>query len=417
MIIKETSRLAIVVAVISLMCMSLTSTSFAASNGDNSNKHSPTEVINALDQKSRGIEVDKSKQILDDVLLPSSMDIETPNVNMDKVIITTPLHAFEYDFKKDLRQHGFTEEEIANFSYEDYKKAESNWKLNEKQISVAKKLYPKLENVDLSNWTNADLRNYYTKMDKDNLTNRFNKEQLQQLKQKGINFEDVLYLFKEFHTVDAILSQPDAKLRETIKDYYQFKIYQVELLATTPDQSMYTQLNMPRYGVDWFHNDVVTSDYWLQIQSDRTLVALRELYNIGFSSFNGYVTNMYGTYSVSQTGAHEGIDFAYGGIGTSIYAIFDGTDVLTGGYYHQLSVYDDDVNKTYNYLHMSDVNMPSGSVTHGNYVGKQGDEGNALGAHVHFEVQSGETTSLSSGRDDDLESISPYQLHIYLGEL
>ncbi len=417
MLIRKTFHFTVIFTLISLMCMSLISTAFAASNGDNGKKYLPSKVINALEQKSKGIQTSESDQILGNVLAPSSMNIETPNINMDKVVITTPLSAFKYNFKKDLRQHGYTENEIENFSFGDYKKAESSWKLKKEQIIVAKKLYPKLKNVDISSWTNADFNNYFSKMNKASLAKRFKQEQLQQLKQKGINFEDVIYLFKEFHTVDAVLSQPDAKLKETIKDYYQFKLDQVELLATNPDQSKYTQLDMPRYGVDWFLNDVVTSDYWLQVQSDRTLVSLRALYKIGLSSFNGYITNMYGTYSLSQGGAHEGIDFAYGGIGTSIYAIFDGTDVLTGGYYHQLSVYDDDVNKTYNFLHMSEVDAPGEPVTHGDYVGKQGDEGNATGAHVHFEVHSGETTGLSGEHDDVLGSISPYQLQIYLGEL
>lgn len=43
--------------------------------------------------------------------------------------------------------------------------------------------------------------------------------------------------------------------------------------------------------------------------------------------------------------------------------------------------------------------------------------GNAFGPHVHFEVHSGQTNSLSSESDDTLGSISPYQLQIYLGDL
>lgn len=176
---------------------------------------------------------------------------------------------------------------------------------------------------------------------------------MQILEQKGIITEDIFYLFKEFHTVDTIMAQPD----EVLKD------------------------------------------------------------SIHFSGFNGYVTNMYGTYSQSQGGAHEGIDFAYGTTGTTIYAIFDGK-VLSGGLSHQLSVYDSNVSKTYNYLHMDSKSVSSGAtITHGKSVGKQGMQGNATGPHVHFEVHSGSTTGLSIESDDVLGSISPYQLQIYLGEL
>lgn len=418
LIVRKASRFAVIVAVSVLMLATITSTALAANNDDtglldNNNKYLPIEVLNALEQESNGGGTN-SRLILENVMLPNSMNIMTPNVNMDKVINATPLHVFEYDFKGDLKQHGYTEEQIDSFTYEDYIAIEDKWKLKKEQIIAARSLYPELKTVDLSNWTNADFKRYYAKVDRAEIEKRFTNEQLQQLKQKGIRSDDLFYLFKEFHTVDAILAQSDDILRETIEGYYAFKLNQVTLLALDPTK--YTQQNMPRYGVDWFLNSVVTSSYWLQIQSDRTLVALRKLYNVNFSSFNGYVTNMYGTYSLSQGGAHEGIDFAYGGVGRNIYAIFNGTEVLSG-LYHQLSVYDANVGKTYNFLHMSSKAVISPPITNGQYVGKQGDEGNATGAHVHFEVQSGRKTELSPGNDHVLGSISPYQLHIYLGEL
>ena len=50
-------------------------------------------------------------------------------------------------------------------------------------------------------------------------------------------------------------------------------------------------------------------------------------------------------------------------------------------------------------------------------VGRQRHEGNATGYHVHFEVHSGQTTTLSSGSDHSLGSLSPYRLQDYIGEL
>lgn len=67
-------------------------------------------------------------------------------------------------------------------------------------------------------------------------------------------------------------------------------------------------------------------------------------------------------------------------------------------------------------MHMSSITAGT-SVTAGASVGKQGKEGNATGYHVPFEVHAGQTTSLSTGTDHVLGSLSPYRLQDYIGEL
>ena len=49
-------------------------------------------------------------------------------------------------------------------------------------------------------------------------------------------------------------------------------------------------------------------------------------------------------------------------------------------------------------------------------VGYQGNQGNATGYHVHFEVHDGNITTLSSGAYHVIESLSPYRLQDYIGE-
>lgn len=70
----------------------------------------------------------------------------------------------------------------------------------------------------------------------------------------------------------------------------------------------------------------------------------------------------------------------------------------------------------YTFMHMSSITAGT-NVTAGASVGKQGKEGNATGYHVHFEVHAGQTTSLSTGTDHVLGSLSPYRLQDYIGEL
>lgn len=414
--VKKISVGCILALVMSMVFLSL---AFAdQSTTSNDGKYLPSQVLTALSQKSMETTSSSVYHIFDDVILPSSMNIDVPNINMDKVIDTTPLNLFPSVFKDDLMKHGYNEKQIASFTYDDYQNIAGKWKLEKEQIKAAKSLYPELNNVDISNWTNKDFENYYTKVDRANLANNFTKNQLQQLEQKGIRLDDTFYLFKEYYTPDTILAQPDEALKRTIQGYYQFKLDQLKLLATTPDLTYYQLQTMPRYGTDYFLKSVCTSGYWLDIQSARTLRALGVLYNTNFSTFNNtIIQNMYGTYSTSQGGAHEGIDFAYGGDGTMIYAIFDGQVIAhQSGYPHQLCVYDSGAGKSYNYLHMSyNPLTPGTAVIHGNSVGHQGQVGNASGPHVHFEVHSGSTNTLSSEHNNALESISPYQLQIYLG--
>lgn len=131
---------------------------------------------------------------------------------------------------------------------------------------------------------------------------------------------------------------------------------------------------------------------------------------------------MYGTYSQSRGGAHEGIDFA------AAYGTPAIRSTTWGGrryptMYHQFAVYDathPDGAKTYSYLHMSSFNSSiqfNDTVGVGEVIGNQGSEGSSsTGYHVHFEVNSGNTGYLSIGTDHDVDSISPYRLTQYIGE-
>jgi len=134
------------------------------------------------------------------------------------------LNAFDYDFKGELKRHGYTEEEISKFSYHDYKVIESTWKLPEEMMISISKSYPELANEDPSQWTYGDYREYYTKQDQENFVRSFTDEQLTQLNQRGILVEDTFYLLKEFHEIDMILAQPDEVLKRTLERYYQLSI-------------------------------------------------------------------------------------------------------------------------------------------------------------------------------------------------
>lgn len=231
--------------------------------------------------------------------------------------------------------------------------------------------------------------------------------------------------FAEHFPKDETLSQSNSVLKETLEDAYQFSAAMVGLASNVsraaPPSNLYTYVEFPRYNGgagDYFLNTVLTTTYWQNIQADRALKTQQVLYQS--TSTTLCCTNMYGTYSYSQGGAHEGLDFVHPS-GTStpkIYAVFEGVKQSTSMTHH-LAVYDvnsPDEPKTYSYLHMYSISAGT-NVSIEDEVGRQGNEGNATGYHVHFEVHSGQTTTLSSGSDHSLGSLSPYRLQDYIGEL
>ncbi len=183
-------------------------------------KFLPQEVSAAINDEN---DPNRDK-LLEQVELPRSMDIKIPKINMDRVIVTTPLSQYSNVFKNDLIQHGYGEKEIATFSYNDYCLIQSTWKLPNAMVKSFKKMCPELSNRDLSAWTYGDYEKYYTQQDKVNFESSFTEEQKKQFKQRGILLDDVHYLYKDFYTIDTILSQPDEVLKKTLKQYYQFSI-------------------------------------------------------------------------------------------------------------------------------------------------------------------------------------------------
>lgn len=385
-----------------------------------SGKYFASDIIEAIENKdTRSVEYEA---VLNDVLLPTSMGIEIPNVNPARVYQTVDVYTLDPAFADALSEHGIHR---TSMSYSEYESIENTWLLPETMVLSIKKSYPELDNVDISQWTYGDYKNYCKERDHQRLVNSITPEQMQEFANRHINISDLHLLLKEFHTLDGVLAQSDNVLKTTLENAYQFTADVIGLNSSrakaAPPANKYTFVNFPRYNNgqgDYFLNDVVTNTYWQNIQADRALKTQQVLYNSRSQTL--CCTNMYGTYSYSQGGAHEGIDFVSpdGASTPTIYAVFAGEKLYTTADYH-LAVYDvnsPDEPKTYSYLHMNSITAGS-SVSVGDSVGQQGNKGNASGYHVHFEVHSGKTAALSAGNDHVLGSISPYRLNGYIGEL
>ena len=388
----------------------------------------------------------KSTNILKEVLQPGSMGIEIPKIDASKVLDIYDDYLREMKnrdfFYEELVKHGVSDQEMATMTHSEYEALEATWLMDADLIKVAKTLYPDLKDVNMADWTIGEYNTFVKADNVNRLADRFTQEQLAELKERGILLEDTFYLFKEYHTADNILQQTDSTLKSVLEGYYAFNLERTlgtgtvdqlmssqtieneVSIASTPSYtipsnkaSYYAWVDFPLYGGDYFHNDVQTSVYWRNIQAYRTLLTQCTIYGQLYTGNNTlYCSNLYGTYSTSQGGAHEGIDFA-SGTSRTIYSPVEGKKLSTSKSHH-LAIYDashPDGAKTYNFLHMTN-RTTSSNILVGQTMGTQGMEGNATGYHVHFEVHSGKTTGLSSESNQSVDSLSPYRLTEYIGE-
>lgn len=387
---------------------------------DISGKYLPSDIVEAIEHKNtRSAE---HTSVLNDVLRPASMGIEIPNINPKSVYQTVDVYTLDSSFSEALAAHGIIR---TSMSYSEYESIERTWLLPEDMIESIKNAYPELAQTDMSNWTYGDYKDYSKEADFENAMDAISVLQLSSLEARNIEVADLHYLIKEYNTIENILAQSNSDLKQTLEDAYAFTANMVGLTSNNsranPPSNLYTFVEFPRYNNgegDYFLNSVLTTTYWQGIQADRALQTQQVLYDS--TSTTLCCTNMYGTYSYSQGGAHEGIDFVHpsGSSTPKIYAVFEGEKKSTSMTHH-LAVYDvnsPDEPKTYSYLHMSSITAGT-NVSVESEVGRQGNEGNATGYHVHFEVHAGDTTTLSSGSDHFLGSLSPYRLQDYIGEL
>lgn len=397
---------------------------------DNCGKAMPSEVMAALNTSATTYSTlaNKNTGVLDDVLMKSSLGITTPRLNDDNIHTYIPLTNSDVDMaiKKELRDHGYTEAEITNMDLGDYMNLYPTWLMDDARIEVAKEIYPELADVNLSTWTNGQYDEFVQKKVEAETAPTLSEKMA--LKARNITLEDAKLLTKDFGSYENVLEQSDKVLKNTLEDYYQF-IYdnvaaQANLeagIAPMADMSLYVKVaSFSGYA---YTNDYILSSVGTHVQTYRTqqeAMAKKEvkaLYNLSSVPSSAYMTNIYGSYSQSQGGAHEGIDFAYKGNGNTatIYNMSTGVVGAPSSSHssHHLRIYDSGTNKSYSYLHMSQKSVSQGQTLSKlkTAVGKQGMAGNATGYHVHFELHSGNTATLSAENDDKLGSISPYQMH------
>ncbi len=190
--------------------------------------------------------------------------------------------------------------------------------------------------------------------------------------------------------------------------YYDFKIKYIEELndltqlryAEEPPEHLQGTtyryvINFPGYGSDWFHEDAQThvSSAIRTFQSDRTQEAYERIY----TTTNDFsATNLYGTWSKSREGAHEGIDFTFTTNTPQLKSFMPtySTAIAAGSY--KVALYSSNINRSLIYFHLSQIDVSlNENVSYGQVIGRQGKDGGvSSGYHLHFEAGIGQDSSL-----------------------
>jgi len=120
------------------------------------------------------------------------------------------------DIQKDeLRARGYSEKEIALMDTVDFQEAEKTWIISKEQIFYIKGTHSELENVDISNWTNADVHEYRMSLyEKHKEKTAPTPEQAAELEKRGISLDIAHEMLRDYINYDNLLTQSDSTLNE-----------------------------------------------------------------------------------------------------------------------------------------------------------------------------------------------------------
>lgn len=117
--------------------------------------------------------------------------------------------------KDELITRGYSEDEISKIDREDFVKIERTWKLSDEQIFYIKGTHTELENIDISNWTNADVQAYRMKIHEKRMKEKEpTKEQIVELEKRGIPLDIAYEMLRDYKKYDTLLMQSDEELNK-----------------------------------------------------------------------------------------------------------------------------------------------------------------------------------------------------------
>lgn len=184
----------------------------------------PTEVVEALD------EPEVYAKVLEQVELPRSMDIETPNLDQKRIFNTSDLEGYTMLLEQ-LRADGWENPE--DLTYGEYQAIWDSQTLDEagydEKMYGYKDFLKAYPHTDPSTETVKAFSAWMSERTVQGQLEGISPENMAFLVEKNIRPEDVHWLQKDFY--DSYPQQPDETLKEFIEAYYQMGVDQVRSQA------------------------------------------------------------------------------------------------------------------------------------------------------------------------------------------
>ncbi len=366
--------------------------------------------------------------------LPTSLGINSINLDIDALHDTNPLSKTDINMLSD---KGYNSKQINSMDRGDYLEIKKTWKLTPEQIKAAKTVYPELENVNLFEWTDGQLMSYSKIKDFERYSP--SSEQTKKLQERGITVSDAMHMLKDYYSYERILLLSDNEIKQYLLKYYKFKDDYAKSLKAIKnyktnnhinsstssfrishneyiDGALYYYCDVLGYPADHFHVDSGTH---LGFNEYLYGAAAQDIFEEIYNTTSSYsAANMWGTYSNSNGGAHEGIDYNGDPEGQNLKAIVDGTLGQRDSRWGQVAISSTETTHAYNYrifyLHMLNISN-SGSIYSGQTIGTEagvGPEGTyQFDKHLHLQVYHNQSqTYPETSTNNQLESDSPYSI-------
>ena len=201
------------------------------------------EIMTALYENCDG---SFSKKLLDAILLPSSMGIGEPHLDMSRVFVETPLTEYPNTLMSEMKRLGIKNPE--KLTYGEYAVINGTQSLASAGMAAVTENNPELSGIDSNTMTVAE----YTAWQQSNALQNFKKglstEAMDFAAKKGITLSDLSFLNRYFY--GNYMEETDNNLRNALLQFY-----------STDVEYLQNQAN-PFADIaesDWFYDDVLHS--------------------------------------------------------------------------------------------------------------------------------------------------------------